>query len=344
MLDIWVVYICYSNLTSTPYQRVSVYDCINSCEDGQCELVFTGGSQGAGPATVASIVWRDYNPLVIHFGGVKALYRISPIDSSVCTDIDPKRHYRMVGNDPFLQVIDYIPYQWAFFADHIGHEIQFDGESMNYLGINPRFDRNPLRYQLIIHNHIWYTNKMREMYSSMCFPVASRGWTDGHWCDADEDCESELCYRNKCHGGFGVEQRCSRDEECQSKICNENVWRCAPASGYMDIGMRCGEDEDCDSGRCERKLNPLVSSTCAVQLGTDQKCYRDEDCLSGVCGGFLFRKRCWPEDDPNGDGRVDTESNPPTTPVPSASVSPTISPTTAAPSVSAFPTNAPTNP
>jgi len=209
---------------------------------------------------------------------------------------------------------------------------------MNYLGINPRFDRNPLRYQLIIHNHIWYTNTMRSMYSSMCFPVASRGWTDGHWCDADLDCESELCYWNKCSAKFGVEERCSRNEECQSAICNENMGRCATDSGLMDIGMRCGADEDCISGRCVQTLNPLDKTTCAETLGTDEKCYRDEDCLSGVCGGFLFRRRCWPEDDPTGDGMFDSETETPETDLPTNSSAPTSpSPTTAAPSVSTLP-------
>ncbi|CAB9507665.1 expressed unknown protein [Seminavis robusta] len=275
--------------------------CLNSCKGGTCPLVITGGSQGAGPAVVASIVYRHLDPTVITWGGVRALYRISPIDASVCQDVNPQNHYRFVITDSTLRLIDFIPYQWAFFSQQIGHEILFDGNDMNYMGINNPVKRNPLTYSLLVHSPCNYDAKTRQLYENSCFPVPASGWKDGHWCKTDEDCESAFCTDlGFCNAGFDAGERCRRDEQCVSKTCIQSVSECAPYHGKMNEGMHCRDDEDCASGRCEQGLFgwlPLVDSVCAPQLDTGEECNEDSDCKSNVCGGFLlWGRRCWPQD------------------------------------------------
>lgn len=270
--------------------------CLDSCEGEQCELIFTGASQAAGASTIGSIVFKDKNPKVITWGGARALYRISPEDNSLCQDVNPQNHYRLVLTDR-VGLIDFIPYQWAFFAEHVGHEIFFDQEYFNYLGINNRIKRNPLRYNLAVHSPCQYVHKARDIYQNVCFPAPAYGWLDGHWCAVDDDCGSRLCYRGKCFAGKDVEERCSRHEECISKICNENIGRCAMADGTMAEGMRCAEDIDCETGRCDpSSWLPLSRATCQVQLEAGEKCNEDSDCDAGYCGGWGWRKRCWPMD------------------------------------------------
>lgn len=273
--------------------------CLNSCEGGLCPLIFTGGSQGAGPATVASIVYRDLEPTVMTFGGVRALYRTSPIDGSICKYVNPQKHYRLVATDPLLRVVDYIPYQWAFFAEHIGHEIWFDGDGFNYLGIDNHIKRNPLIYNIIVHTPWTYESKVLNFFQNTCLADnPSYGWPDGHWCAANEDCESGLCHWGNCHALFGIGERCSHDEECHSRSCNAHVNQCALASGQMPEGMNCRYDADCTTGRCEGiGWIPLMESTCEAQLDIGEECNEDSDCITKICGGTLpWGRRCGPED------------------------------------------------
>lgn len=270
--------------------------CLDSCEGGPCELIFTGGSQGAGPATVASIVYEDYNPKVITWGGARAIYRISPDDNTVCQHVNPQNHFRMVLTDK-MGLIDFIPYQWAYFAEHVGHEILYDSDSFNYMGINNRVQRSALRYQIAVHAPCNYERKTRQLFENVCFPAASYGWVDGHWCAVDDDCESRLCYEGNCFAGREVGETCDRDQVCKTKVCNPNLNRCAPEGGKMEDGSQCVVDDDCASGRCDpTSWLPFMRDTCQQQLETGEQCNEDSDCKSGYCGGFLWRRRCWPDD------------------------------------------------
>lgn len=270
--------------------------CIDSCDGESCEVIFTGGSQGAGPAVVAAVVYQDINPLVITWGGVKVLYRLSPYDETFCEAVKPQNHYRMILTDETIGLIDLIPHQWAFFADHIGHCILYDDDDLNYLGFNPRIDRSIFRYNIAVHTPLNYNFQTRLMYEDACLPCPAQGWIDGHWCSVDGECESGLCHCKECKALFNAESRCQRDEQCESGVCNMNLERCTAASGLMENDMLCRDDEDCSSGRCVKRRIPLTGSKCRVQLKTGVKCEEDSDCQSGVCGGFFFRKRCWPED------------------------------------------------
>ena len=229
---------------------------------------------------------------MITWGGAKAFYRLSPRDNTFCTEINPQNHYRMVLTEPTLGLVDMIPFQWAFSAEHVGHEILFDRNDLNYMGVNPATGRNWARYNLAVHIPANYNLQTRLMYENVCLPAPAHGWIDGHWCAQDEDCESELCYLRTCRAKFDAESICLRDESCQSNVCNRNVWRCAAMSGMMENEMACQVDEDCSSSRCESRWIPFTGSTCQEQLETGTRCDRDSDCASGDCSGILFRRRC----------------------------------------------------
>ena len=230
------------------------------------------------------------------------MYRLSPNDETFCRAVNPQKHFRMILTDQTVGLIDIVPFQWAFFADHVGHAILYDRENLNYLGINPRIDRSCLRYNALVHSVCNYNRQTRLMYQKVCLPCPAQGWIDGHWCSADEECESGLCFSKRCRELFRAESLCQRDEQCDSGVCNINVWRCTGTSGMMENDMVCREDEDCSSGRCKSEWFSWIGSRCQAQLKTGLKCSADADCLSGVCGGFLFRKRCWPEDNPLNEG------------------------------------------
>lgn len=78
--------------------RQAVDDCVSSCStdtqpDG-CPLIISGPSQGGGPA----IILRDYNPITINFGGMRAIM-MDDEENYPCTDLDRDRQFLFVNTN-----------------------------------------------------------------------------------------------------------------------------------------------------------------------------------------------------------------------------------------------------
>jgi hypothetical protein len=132
--------------------------------------------------------------------------------------------------------------------------------------------------------------------SGLCNPTAlTCGEVGGVACDANDDCQSNVCFLDVCSappscddavknadetdvdcggstcGGCPTGSVCSVDADCLSNICNEtDVCEAAPS---CDDAVRNADETDVDCG----------GSTCGACL-SGNTCTVDADCLSNLCG------------------------------------------------------------
>lgn len=164
--------------------EAAVQRCTERCDDGPCELVITGHSQGASIAPVAAIALAEYNPTLLTFG----------------------QHMTQVGHCDVLENMDTY--------------LRFN--SMCPMGTRPSYDNLPVWGNLISGRHsgthillgaggaatLGYNNDM----ALLPFREACHNIYDPYMTSIDK-LEPGLM------DGFSVGSLCSRDIECQSKKC-----------------------------------------------------------------------------------------------------------------------------
>ncbi|CAB9500122.1 expressed unknown protein [Seminavis robusta] len=273
----------------------SVRDCVNSCDDGDCELVFTGGSQGAAVAVVASIrFYQEFDPTVMSMGVMRTFLPTSPFDDHApCTHVNEEKHYHFVLTDDVLKAYDPIPYVYAFWAKNVGHEILYDGNgNFNYQGLAPNYimRREPGNYA--IHTRWNYVVKSQRAYENACLPYPAYGWVDGHWCTDHDNCmPTSYCSDiagSTCQPKLEVGSDCHNSDACLSGSCVDGIcFMVSKKQLLTPIGNKCWTNGQCGSGRCEGFIG---FSTCQMQLESGASCNEHSDCLSGHCAGMIDGK------------------------------------------------------
>jgi Lipase (class 3) len=274
----------------------SVRHCVNSCADGKpCELVLSGGSQGAAAAVVASIrLFQEFDPIVMSLGVMRTFLPTSPFDDHAqCTHVNKERHYHLVLTDSFLKAVDPVPYFFGFWTKTVGHEILYDGDgNFNYQGLAPNFTEWRGNSNFAIHTRWNYVVKSQKAYENACFPYPDHGWFDGHWCSDDAMCmTTSYCHLDDtCQPKLKDGIECSKDAACLSGSCVDGgTCTSSPAESlHTPIGQSCWVDKQCSSGRCEGIVG---FSTCQMQLETGSACDEHGDCISGHCAG-IFNGKC----------------------------------------------------
>lgn len=167
-------------------------DCMEShCTDptGDC-LVLGGVSQGAGIATIASVYFAEFNPIVIALGQPGTVTEDCPL-------INSDRHYRFIGAlpdgdgyDPVALFGPQVGFYWfghAFLASE-------DVTGFAYLGLDNQ-DIKLKRGRAEEHiASVFNVRAIVEYYEEEgTYPVRISGYTDGSACTFDEECESQVC-------------------------------------------------------------------------------------------------------------------------------------------------------
>lgn len=269
----------------------SIRDCVNSCSNERCNLILTGGSQGASVAVVAAIyLLKEFDPFVITFGVMRTFLPTSPFNEhEECTNINKERHFHFILTDIHLQRYDPIPYFFGFWSKNVGHEILYDGEgNFNYQGLSKNYNmrRSPSSFK--IHTRWNYVSKTEQAYKNICFPYPSKGWFDGHWCSDDDVCmDTSYCQDGFCAPLLDIGDICTRDGACRSASCMDG--HCSNEMKVLANATEpCRTDKDCRSGRCEGWWPSL--SLCHERLDSGDKCNEHSDCLSGHCAGLFIGK------------------------------------------------------
>lgn len=179
--------------------RKAVDTCVRSCGDGRfCPLVLHGHSQGGSIATVAAIDLKKYDPITITFGTPRTI-RLSA--RYPCDDIDTSNQIR------FINTIDG-RYDNAVMndllcPDQIGIALLLD--DVNYPIANVGLDNDLIRepvdgdaLQPGVHDQQVYTDRIKHLAESSCFPVPATAWPQGHYCNYDDECLSGSCNGETC--------------------------------------------------------------------------------------------------------------------------------------------------
>lgn len=341
-------YRAYYNKYQTNFEQ-KVKQCVASCgktKDGKkrkCPLILTGHSQGAAVAIVASLALKQYQPTTLAFGPLKTVVTTSSNNDDnkeVCTDIDSNNVYTFVVASGGRY--DDVPYRNPI-GKTVGHVLLLDeGNTVAYTGRNDITRRQP--FTRTIHAVELYKARVQELLREKDnnnnknvnkggpFPITITQWSDGHWCNYPDECNSKDCVENICTPmSYPKSQNnnkqknkkntkkpvkpvlrrtsgspCTKDSECQSKSCHSNS--CALGNGKLGIGAACTEHTDCDSSRCydSSASSPLPwtgggtssSGICAPLRATGSFCNEDSDCLDEDCSGRRYppdlKMRCQP--------------------------------------------------
>jgi Lipase (class 3) len=273
----------------------SIRNCVNSCADGiPCELVLSGGSQGAAAAVVASIrLFQEIDPIVMSLGVMRTFLPTSPFDDHApCTHINKERHYHFVLTDSFLKAYDPIPYFFGFWTKTVGHEILYDGEgNFNYQGLAPTYNQWRGPGNFAIHTRWNYVVKSQKAYENACFPYPATGWFDGHWCSEDATCmTTSYCDRSgTCQPKLEDGMECRKDAACLAESCVDGMCFKSPDKPISKpMGQSCWFHKQCSTGRC---TGIVGFATCQMQLETGSGCNEHNDCQSGHCAG-IFNGKC----------------------------------------------------
>jgi len=174
---------------STSYNdefRNAVNDCVASCGDTQCPLVFAGYGSGGAVAVVAAIDLNKYTPSVVTFGSPRPIVLLG---NKPCNDFDSAKHFRFVATKG--GVWDYVPMTMPLLTDsaHLGIPLFLDG--MDYPlfspGINNDEDWEPQAKGL--HKLAVYEEYITHLFEQNCFPVpVTPGWPAGHACNENREC------------------------------------------------------------------------------------------------------------------------------------------------------------
>ena len=272
----------------------SVRECVNSCEGGQCELILSGGSQGAGAAVIAGIqLFEEYDPYVFSIGVMRAFLPTSPFNrTEVCTHFNKDRHYHFILTDTELEIYDPVPYMFGFWAKNAGHEILYDGDgNFNYQGVSRNYNTLREPSSMIVHSRWNYITKSENTFENLCLPSPAIGWRDGHWCSEDGNCmTTSYCGDDGiCAPRLELAAICRRSAACKSGSCVDG--HCCPEKvPLLSVNEKCRRDNECESGRCEGMLG---FSTCRADLvESGEKCNEHSDCTSGYCAGLVVNRLC----------------------------------------------------
>jgi hypothetical protein len=248
-------YYAYYQTNFVDQFRSDIQGCVKSCGSKQCDLVIGGHSQGGGIAAIAAIDMEALNPIVIASNQPPAI-----VDGGKgpCEAIDPKRYYRFINT-----ILDaeghlyYDPVSSLAFSDTTDW---FDWLGDLFVLGEP--DEGMVHYsnyiRPIILPTLWGPKahlmdnilpKLESYMSNNVFPIPTDGWSDGSICNFNEECQSALCYQNKC-----------------------------VATGSS--GTPCNDASDCISGRCELFMEVGI---CRPKLEGGESCIKDSDCLSEKC-------------------------------------------------------------
>jgi len=271
----------------------AVRECVDSCVSGDCELILSGGSQGASIAVVASLyLFEEYNPTVMSIAPLRTFLPTSPFDhNEVCTHINPQKQYHFVLTDDFLKAYDPVPYIYGFGTKNMGQEILFDGNgNFNYQGVAKSYIPRREPSSIAIHTRWNYFVKSKKAYDNVCLPEPTYGWVDGHWCTGDDNCMvTSSCIEGYCATKVEIGLSCTQDNVCLSGTCADGI--CAGGSNApterSSAGEACRRDQDCSTGRCEGFWG---FSHCQPQLEPGKDCNEHSDCLSGYCTSFIDGK------------------------------------------------------
>lgn len=270
----------------------SVRECVNSCEGGQCELILSGGSQGAGVAVLASIqLFEEYDPYVFSIGVMRTFLPTSPFNrDEVCTHFNKDRHYHFILTDTELEIYDPVPYMFAFWAKNAGHEILYDGDgNFNYQGVSRNYNTVREPSAMIVHSRWNYVTKSEHTFENLCLPAPVVGWRDGHWCSEDGNCMTTSYCDDKgtCAPRLELEAICRRGAACQSGSCFDG--HCSLETvPLLRVDETCRQDNECESGRCEGM--PGFSTCHAHLVESGGKCNEHSDCTSGYCARLVHRQ------------------------------------------------------
>jgi Lipase (class 3) len=198
--------------------RTELEDSIRFCSN-QCEVtstnasetitkcptvVLTGHSQGGSIATIASIALSDLSPVVITFG------QPPTIDAS-CPILDGSRNriFRFVNSrigrrgttyDP----VPYLPYR----ASQYGHQIMLgdDTTRVAYIGQTTGVEFEPWDSENFFATHrlssesVGYLDRIDLLVSANtnAAVIPSSGFQDGSACTQGSECDSKICYVERC--------------------------------------------------------------------------------------------------------------------------------------------------
>jgi hypothetical protein len=157
---------------------------------------------------VASIDLRQYDPLVVTFGTPRAL------DITVenpCTDFNAEKHYRFVntvkkqdtrrrffGNKDNEPVYDSVAMSDTTGSQTLGLTLLLD--DVNWPIAYPEFNDDTTRdpQKRSAHSQDLYRDRINAIYERGCFPVPIGKWTQGHYCQYNDECVSLFCDDEKC--------------------------------------------------------------------------------------------------------------------------------------------------
>ena len=169
----------------------------NFCTDptGDC-LVLGGMSQGAGIATIASVIFADYNPIVIGFGQPGSV-------ASDCEAIESDRHYRFIGALPAVPEYDPValigPQVGLYWYGHTFLASDQDVTGMAYLGLDNQGIDLPSGSAEAHGASLRNVAAVKEYNDSEgTYPVRVSGYVTGSACTTDEECDSQFCDGNVC--------------------------------------------------------------------------------------------------------------------------------------------------
>jgi len=99
---------------------------------------------------------------------------------------------------------------------------------------------------------------------------------DGEGCTVDEECQSELCYRDSsvCGPPRPDGETCSQDLECMSALCYPSSSTCGPPKAD---GETCASASECASNSC------LSDGRCGPPRPMGEPCSVDADCADQNC-------------------------------------------------------------
>lgn len=220
-----------------------VRSCVDECPD--CEVVFTGKSQGGAIAAVAAVAMEDVDPTIITFGQPGSI-------NGLCSPINVDKYYRFVNTIvDGGEELDYDPVPYLNFdSDQMGHLFIMGNDDQNVVyygnGYGPTISN--FRWLEGAHMTQGYVNRLFSYQTKV--PLGTNGWDVGFLCSADEECIGH-CVDKHCYQGLD--------------------------------GDPCNYDSDCDSGRCEGFGSRLWSGECTPQLERRQWCNENSDCKSEEC-------------------------------------------------------------
>jgi hypothetical protein len=261
------------------YYNVSYYNalvqhiknCTESCKD-KCDLVITGGSQGAAIAAVAAVDLDFLQPYLVTFGQPATLFDVE--NEPPCGDsILPERYTRFVNtvegtlnalpffhsNAPALQydLVAMLPAGYNM-TDKLGTLILLGYTTENHFVVYPQGQRELIPPALfgkfdshVMASYIAKLQAIQDLHGHE--QIHLDGFLDGSLCNYDSECQSRsICYNRSCtvatspaieelSNKLGRGGLCFRDEDCESNVCvvtcrDENYrYSCSATSPSFDF-------------------------------------------------------------------------------------------------------------